>query len=95
MIHPSCDHCRLIIPLLKKRSGQCTTVMLSERRQLEVYQIVPGDSFGDNFENVTTNVSPRVQCAAIDLTFTDEVSKIIAPVTGERLWEDNGPPNVC
>jgi hypothetical protein len=68
--------------------------MLSERRQLEVYNIVSGDSFGDIFENVTTNVSPRVQGATIDLIFTDEVSKIIDPVTGERLWENNGPPNV-
>jgi len=93
-MRPSVCHCRLVIPLLSERSGRETTVILSENRRLTVSNIILGDDLDDPFEHITSNISPPVDNATVELFFTDEVARIIDPTTGERLWENDGPPNV-
>lgn len=94
MITPSAERCRQIIPVLRARDGKETGVLLSNERALTVYNIAWGDDLGDDFEHVTTNASPKVDGATIDLFFTDEVASIIDPLSGILLWETDGTPNV-
>jgi len=88
------DHCRLIVALLQSRDGQETAVELSQDRRLFVFNIAWGDDLGDEFEHITTNISPSVDGAPIDLFFTDEVARVVDPVSGEILWRADGSSNV-
>ena len=94
MSDPSPAHCRRIVPLLRARDGQKTTVELSGSRSFEVFDIAWGEDIGDDYEHITTNCSPGVGGADIDLFFTDEVMRIVAPENGEVLWAADGTPSV-
>jgi hypothetical protein len=94
MQEPSPRHCRLIVPLLQSRDGEETLVILSQDRRLIVFDIAWGEDLGDDFEHITTNISPGVEGAVIDLFFTDEVVSIVDPKGGETLWRTDGIPNV-
>jgi len=91
---PSPAHCRLIVPLLQARDGRNTALKLSGQRALEVYNIAWGEDLGDDFDHLTTNISPEVDGATVDLFFTDEVVSVIDPANGAVLWEADGAPNV-
>ncbi len=91
---PSPGHCRLVVPLLRKRDGRETTVLLSGARTLRVFNIAWGEDLGDHFEHITGNVSPSVEGASVDLFFTDEIASLADPGTGEVLWKADGASNV-
>jgi hypothetical protein len=69
-------------------------VRLSESRTLRVFNIAWGQDIGDDFEHITSNISPRVEGAATDFFFTDEIVSIVDPAKGETLWETEGTPSV-
>ena len=94
MDKPSPTHCRLVVPLLKARDGDATNLELSAQRALTVFNIAWGEDFGDDYEHVTTNISPSIDGTTVDLFFTDEVTKIVEPTSGAILWETDGIPSV-
>lgn len=94
MGEPSPAHCRLIVPLLNARGGHRTELELSDHRSLIAYNIAWGEDIGDDYEHLTTNISPAVDGTDADLFFTDEVAKILDPETRAVLWETDGTPNV-
>jgi len=94
MGRPSHAHCRLIVPLLEARDGQKTRVDLSGQRNFEVFNIAWGEDIGDDYEHITSNISPEVDGARVDLFFTDEVARVIDPTNGAILWKADGTPNV-
>jgi hypothetical protein len=94
MQSPSPAHCRLIVPLLKARDGQSTKLELSGPRSLEVFNIAWGEDIGDDYEHITTNISPEVNGTTVDLFFADEVASVIDPASGKILWETDGALSV-
>ena len=94
MTEPSPAHCQLIVPVLRSRNGLPTEVLLSDNRALTVLNVAWGEDMGDDFEHLTSNVSPSVNGTSIDLFFTDEVVKIADPESGAMMWETDGIPNV-
>ncbi|MBB2965231.1 hypothetical protein [Methylobacterium sp. R2-1] len=48
---------------------------------------------GDDYEHITSNISPMVDGSTIDLFFTDEVVRIVDPLIDAVLWETDGTPN--
>lgn len=94
MTGPSPAHCRLIVPLLRSRDGQQTEVLLSGNRLLSVFNIAWGEDMGDEFEHLTSNISPALDGIGPDVFFTDEVVEISDPATGVTMWETDGTPNV-
>ena len=93
MEKPSPTHCRRIAPHLTARDGQKTRVELSGPRSLEVFNIAWGDDMGDDYEHITSNISPMVDGSTIELFFTDEVVRIVDPLIDAVLWETDGTPN--
>jgi hypothetical protein len=94
MAEPSPAHCRLIVPILCSRDGLPTEVLLSGDRSLTVLNIAWGEDIGDDYEHLTSNVSPTVDGGSIDLFFTDEVLQVLDPQSGAILWETDGIPSV-
>ncbi|MEO6218282.1 MAG: hypothetical protein ABIO86_19800 [Sphingomonas sp.] len=47
---------------------------------------------GDDFEHLTSNISPSVTGASVDLFFTDEVVTVSDPATDRVMWETDGIP---
>lgn len=62
-------------------------VTLLDGRTYTVHNIAWGYDSGDAHAHVTTNISPDVDGASIDLFFTNEISRIVDPLTGEVLLE--------
>lgn len=69
-------------------------MLLSDNRALTVLNVAWGEDMGDDFEHLTSNVSPWVDGTSIDLFFTDEIVKIVDPESGAVMWETDGSPNV-
>jgi hypothetical protein len=91
---PSPTHCYLVVPLLQGRDGSKTKVELSGRRTLDVLNIAWGEDIGDDYEHITSNISPSADGRPFDLFFTDEIVRIMDPVSGAVLWETDGTPKV-
>ena len=53
-----------------------------------------GQDMGDDFEHLTSNISPSADGATIDLFFTDEVVRVVDPQSGYILWQTDGTANV-
>jgi hypothetical protein len=94
MNSPTHQHCSLVVPALRERNGQLTDVLLSGGRTVSVYNIAWGQDLGDDFEHVTTNISPGIGGATVDMFFTDEIEKVVAPETGAVIWRSDGTPTV-
>lgn len=92
MSRPTPQHCSLVVPALRARNGQLTDVLLSGERTVSVHNIAWGQDLGDDFEHVTTNISPAMSGATVDMFFTDEIEKIVAPDTGATIWQSDGTP---
>lgn len=69
-------------------------MLLSGNRSLRVLNIAWGEDMGDDYEHLTTNVSPSDEGESIDLFFTDEIVRVIGPESGAILWATDGIPNV-
>ena len=69
-------------------------MLLSGERMLNVVNIAWGGDLGDDFEHLTTNISPTVNGTTVDFFFTDEVASITDPETGAIIWQSDVIPNV-
>jgi hypothetical protein len=67
---------------------------LSGSRVRDVFNIAWGEDIGDDYEHITSNISPSLEGASVDLFSTDEIARIIDPVRGDVLWETDGRPSV-
>lgn len=94
MNYPSPAHCRLVVPCLVARAGIKTRVELSANRSVDVFNIAWGEDMGEEYEHITTNISPSIAGTDIGFFFTDEVAAIIDVTGGAVLWETDGKPNV-
>lgn len=68
-----------VIDIFIVREGRPTIVILKNRGSLEVWNIAYGYDMGDEFAHITTNISPSVEGATIDLFFTNEIIELIDP----------------
>lgn len=73
--------------ILKHRDAIPTTVELCDGRVLLVYNIAWGQDIGDAEYHVTTNISPSLDGATIDLFWTHEVLRIFDPMSGQVLLQ--------
>lgn len=69
-------------------------MLLSGNRSLSVFNVAWGEDMGDDFEHLTSNISPAFDSAAVDLFFTDEVETVIDSETGTVVWETDGTSKV-
>lgn len=70
-----------IIRLLRDRDGVASEVVLHDGTELTVFNIAWGYDMGDEYAHVTTNISPDVDGASIDVFSTESVEKIVDPDT--------------
>jgi hypothetical protein len=84
---------RKALEVLRARCGQRTDVILSSGRTIAVWDIAWGCDTGDDFDHVTTNISPGPsEPHEIDFIYTSEISVIVDFSSGEILFE--GPPGL-
>ena len=74
------------MPLLRSRDGRPTTLVMRDGRVLTVVNIAWGLDEGEDYEHITTNISPQFDGASVDFFLTSEVENIVAPETGQSLW---------
>ena len=75
-----------ILAVLKKRDGIETQVRLKTGRVYRVFNIAWGQDDSDPELHVTTNISPDIEGASVDLFFTNEVSALLDPTSNETLF---------
>jgi hypothetical protein len=78
---------KAILGVLQERDGLASEVVLDDGKRLTVFNIAWGYDLGDGYAHVTTNISPDVEGATIDLFFTKSVAEIIDPTDGSVLLE--------
>jgi hypothetical protein len=88
------EHAARIIPLLRNRDGQLTIVTMSDGRVFKVFNVAWGKDEGEDYEHVTTNISPSIESQTVDLFLTSEVAGISVPESGELLWSRADVANV-
>lgn len=76
-----------LIDLLNERHGRRTTVVQTDGRNLDLWNIVWGYDMGDEFAHVTTNCSPFTEGANLDVFFTNEVAKVLDEMGEPLQWE--------
>ena len=74
-----------LLDLLVRRDGTPTVVTLRSGQQVTVHNIACGYDISDEYAHVTTNISPEIAGASIDVFFTNDVQSIVDPVSGETL----------
>lgn len=75
-----------IVPILRKRDGRATSVTLTEGSVLTVFNIAWGSDEGEDYEHLTTNISPSIQGSSTDFFLTSDVWSVVAPEAGQLLW---------
>lgn len=78
--------------ILQERCGLWTVVELTENRSFRVFDIAWGRDMGDEFDHITTNISPGPkEPHSIDFFFTSDVIRIVDAETGAILFRnENG-----
>jgi len=74
-----------VVELLASRDGIPTLVTLNSGSQCTVHIIAWGYDVGDEYAHVTTNISPKIEGASIDLFFTSDIQSITDLASGETL----------
>jgi hypothetical protein len=67
------DQTQTLVELLVECDGERTLVQLRDGRRLSVINIAWGYDIGDEYAQITTNISSSVEGESIDLFFTKEV----------------------
>ena len=79
---------RTALEVLRKRSPQITDVRLGDGRVLRVHNVAWGRDRGDDYDHVTTNISPSPsEEHTVDFFFTSEIEALIDPETESVLFE--------
>lgn len=76
-----------IISTSQSLDGTRCEVLLVDGRLVEVFNTAWGYDEGDAYAHVTTNISPDVEGASIDVFRTGEVATI-TDQTGHLVWSD-------
>ena len=74
-----------IIQLLRARHGIETELILRNGEKKKTWNIAEGYDLGEAYANLTTNISPSIDGATIDLIKTSDIIEIIDPLTKEIL----------
>ena len=75
--------------ILQERSGRWTLVELTGNRSFRVFDVAWGRDMGDEFDHITTNISPGPkEPHSLDFFFTSDVLKIIDPESGDVLFQN-------
>jgi hypothetical protein len=74
-----------VINLLVERDGIATTVTLKNGLGLTVHNIAWGYDIGDEYAYVTTNISPDIEGASVDVFVTNDIESISDPESGKTL----------
>ena len=82
----SSERAAKIVQLLSERDGVHTVVRMIDGRSFHVLNIAWGRDEGEDYEHVTTNISPPVEGQDIDFFLTGDVEKVIAPESEYPLW---------
>ena len=77
--------------ILESRDGRASIVELASGERLKVHNIAWGRDMGEDWEHITTNVSPDVPGESIDWFLTSDVVRVIDPTNGSLLWSGLGP----
>jgi hypothetical protein len=75
------------LAILRDRNGQLTIVELASGLRCEVMNTAWGRDMGDDFDHVTTNISPGQASLLVDFFFMNEVARIRDGATGAVLFE--------
>lgn len=59
---------------------------MADGRVLTVFNIAWGLDDGEDYEHLTTNISPGVEDASVDFFLTSEVRSVRAGESSELLW---------
>jgi hypothetical protein len=70
-----------LLRVLQERDAVETVVVLRDGRRLSVYDIAWGYDMGDEWAHVTSNISPGVEGASIDVFSTSEVLWVLDPAS--------------
>jgi len=74
------------LQLLRARSGVRTDVTLTDGRTVPVWNVAWGRDIGDDYDHVTTNISPAPPTEdQVDFFYTDEIMVIVDPESGTVL----------
>ena len=75
------------LKILRRREPFATTVQLSGDRTITVFNVAWGRDMGEEYDHVTTNISPEPDGEhSIDFFHTSEIEVLIDPETGGRLF---------
>jgi len=74
-----------LVQTLTAREGVITQVNLPDGRQLTVHNIAWGYDQGDSYAHITTNISPEIAGAIVDVFSTQDVDSLWDGVTAQRL----------
>lgn len=75
----------LVLQVLRERDGVQTTVVLRDRRRLDVLDIAWGYDWGDVFSHITTNCSPGQEGLSMDVFWTSDVEAVVDPTSGTEI----------
>jgi hypothetical protein len=74
--------------ILQERCGQWTLVQLGDGRRFRVFDIAWGRDMGDEYDHITTNISPGPSGEhTVDFFFASEVARIEDAETRGVLFE--------
>ncbi|MBS2546131.1 hypothetical protein KGQ19_04545 [Catenulispora sp. NL8] len=76
-----------VLGVLQGRDGVASRVVLSNGQKLVVFNIAWGYDLGERYAHVTTNISPGVDGAAVDVFSTMLVETIVDPGDGTVLYQ--------
>lgn len=74
-----------IIQLLRTRHGIETEIILRNGEKKKTWNITEGYDMGEAYANMTTNISPSIDGATIDLINISDIVEIVDPLTKEIL----------
>lgn len=76
-----------VLKVLRARDGVGTQITLWDGRKVSVWNIAEGYDIGEAYSNLTTNISPSIEGATIDLINTSKIAQVSDPLTQEVLYE--------
>lgn len=78
-----------ICKILEKRCDLETHVKLDDGRKIVVWNIAWGKDIGDEYDHITTNISPDPDCGhTVDFFYTSEVVEVIDPENNSLIIDE-------
>ncbi len=74
-----------ILNILKERNQKISLVTLNDGKVLKVFNITWDRDIGDEYDHITTNISPGIEGEQFDFFFTKDVKEIETPENEKLL----------